>query len=306
MSILLSGDFNANQKSELRFVSKNTILSHYGSQLYEQIKYHIMLGDTGFGRPGNYKSDKEAYKSLAHRPFPILSVIGDDDPLFYSGKYDEVDIGIGETVYQINDTPFIAYLKKGKIYYIEGIKFLVLGGAKAFQHNSKNKTTQFNEEKAYWSEKEKKDLFMLLENDNKFDFVLSHTGPSNINYYFFNSKKNNKIDIYDEVSKLNSLIKEKIHYWEWICGHFRMEAHCLSKYEEHESYDNKGFEYLYRRTLMLNKINDAIRQYYVDQKDIKIILRGPHAKHGGIPEYKKRVLLEWDFFHQPSPPPGFW
>jgi hypothetical protein len=52
----------------------------------------------------------------------------------------EVDIGIGETVYQINAEPFVAYLKRGKVYTIDGIWFLVLGGALSETKTSKNIT----------------------------------------------------------------------------------------------------------------------------------------------------------------------
>jgi hypothetical protein len=51
---------------------------------------------------------------LACRPFPVLCVIGNHEPILGMSGLTETDIGIGGTVYQINADPFVAYLKRGK------------------------------------------------------------------------------------------------------------------------------------------------------------------------------------------------
>jgi len=66
--------------------------------------------------PDNQKTDEYNYKVLAGRPFPVLCVIGNHEPILGISGIPETDIGIGETVYQIRDIPFVAYLKRGKVY----------------------------------------------------------------------------------------------------------------------------------------------------------------------------------------------
>ena len=130
MAILLSGDFHANVKNEIEFISESVLLKKFKENLYEKINYQIMLGDTGFLWPGNEEAEAKNYNELAKRPFPVLYVAGNHEPVLGRSDLPEVDIGIGEKAVLVNkEKPFIAYLKRGKIYTIENYKFLVLGGA---------------------------------------------------------------------------------------------------------------------------------------------------------------------------------
>ena len=114
MSILFSGDFHASSKGELHSITKKTLIRRYGHRIYGGIKYHIILGDGEFMLPNNQKTDMRNYEILAKRSFPILCVIGNHEPILGMSNVPETDIGIGETVYIINDEPFVAYLKRGK------------------------------------------------------------------------------------------------------------------------------------------------------------------------------------------------
>ena len=290
MSILFSGDLHASFRNELKYISKREILNLYQKELYDSIQYHIILGDTGLGRPWNNNADKEIYKALNHRPFPILCVVGDDDPLYEMQKYEEVDIGIGEKVLKIHEKPFIAYLVKGKVYYIEGIKFLVLGGAKSYQNNSHGKNNSFNAEKSYWSEKEKNDLYLLLENNSTFDLVLSHTGSNFSNSWCFGRKRNLKVDLYDEVSYLNHEIEKRIRTREWFCGHFHYDAFFFD--EETDI----GYEYFYRRSLLLSKESNKIVQYFVDVVEIDFQDFG--SKHTDKSPYMNKEITKYIFNHE--------
>ena len=129
MSILLSGDFHANASNELSEITKSKLIKKYRKERYNDIHYHIILGDGAFLWPGGQKTDRFNYEVLAYTHFPVLCVIGNHEPILGMTNLPEVDIGIGETVYQIQAVPFVAYLKRGKTYNIDGIKFLVLGGA---------------------------------------------------------------------------------------------------------------------------------------------------------------------------------
>ena len=249
MSILISGDFHANSLNEIDIISKHSLLCKYREEIYDTIKYHIILGDGGFFWPENQKADKSNYKELAKRPFPILCLIGNHEPILGMKKLNEVNIGIGETVFLIQNNPFIAYLKRGKVYTIEGFKVLVLGGALSIDKNARIPGITWWEQE-YWSENEKHDLFALLESVNSFDYVLSHTGPHRINSYLFKMNMHfNQSKFNDEVAFLNDIIDSKISCLEWLCGHWHKDVYF---YDQNMK---RGYQYLYHTTKILNKDN---------------------------------------------------
>lgn len=67
MAILFSGDFHLNQFNRIGDITKNTLQKKY-KEFYSKIKYHIMLGDTGFLQPGRKNADHKYFELLAMRP----------------------------------------------------------------------------------------------------------------------------------------------------------------------------------------------------------------------------------------------
>jgi hypothetical protein len=254
MAILFSGDFHANVANELNAITEKTLLKKHGQELYNSIKYHVILGDGGFMRQGNGEKDKRNYQALARRPFPILCVLGEGEPVYGMKDIPEVDIGIGETVYQINTEPFVAYLKRGKVYTIDGIRFLVLGGAL-----SKDKDRRKNDNKwwemEYWTEQEKQDLFKSLETENCFAYVISHTGPHHINKKLFEHENPDSEKLKDEVAFLNDEVHNRIHFCEWLCGHWHRDEYHWDEEAKH------GYHYLYRETKVLVLEDGAMTIY---------------------------------------------
>jgi len=255
MSILFSGDFHADARGEIDLIYKDILIHKYGQERYNGIKYHVILGDGGFMWQYNKGRDKQNYEILAQRPFPILCVIGNHEPILGMNDIPETDIGIGETVYKINSEPFTAYLKRGKIYTIDGIKFLVLGGALSVDRASRkpNKTWW---ELEYWTEQEKQDVFKLLETDNHFDCVISHTGPHHINKKLFQDNYWVSTDKFrDKVASLNNEIHDRISFREWLCGHFHEDEYYFDEKKR------RGYQYLYRSTRILEKVNGKLAVY---------------------------------------------
>lgn len=246
MSVLFSGDFHANAVNELTFLTKKALTQKYGEEKYSEIKYHIILGDGGFLWPGNHETDIFNYKSLAARPFPVLCVIGNHEPILGMKNIPETDIGIGEAVYQIESKPFVAYLKRGKVYNIEGHKMLVLGGALSIDKAWRKPGISWWE-REYWSEQEKQELFKLLETDNSFDFVISHTGPQRINLKIFKHLMLYSGKFTDEVAELNEKTDHMISCKQWFCGHWH---HAFYYFDDQL---NRGYQYLYKNTALLRE-----------------------------------------------------
>jgi 3-oxoacid CoA-transferase subunit A len=242
MAILFSGDFHANLKNELSSITKEALVKQFGTKVYNTINYHIILGDGGFLWPKNQRTDTFNYKVLANRSFPVLCVIGNHEPILGRTDIPEVDIGLGETVYQIN--PMVFYLKRGKIYLIDGFKFLVLGGALSIDLAYRIPGISWWAAE-YWSDREKKDIFELLKKENSFDFVLSHTGPDRINMAVFNDIIVNSVKYEDQVALLNDQIDDMITCKQWWCGHWHMDRYYYDNAREHE------YQYLYRTVKVL-------------------------------------------------------
>ncbi|MDR1216100.1 MAG: metallophosphoesterase [Treponema sp.] len=247
MAILLSGDFHANSKNELSLISKHSLMGHFGIDTYQTIDYHVILGDGGFLWPNNQKGDAYNYEVLAYRPFPVLCVVGNHEPILGRTDIPEVDMGLGETVYQIS--PLVSYLKRGKVYTIDGWRFLVLGGALSVDraYRTPGKSWWAGE---YWSEQEKDDVFALLEREHSFDFVLSHTGPERINALACRDIMARSDKYGDEVALLNDEIDAKITCQQWWCGHWHTDRYF------YDETGKRGYQYLYNTVQILARENE--------------------------------------------------
>jgi hypothetical protein len=150
-----------------------------------------------------------------------------------------IDIGIGDEVYEVYKDN-VYYLQRGHIYNIEGKNILALGGAlsvdKAFRQEHIN---WWREE--LWSFNEEKAILELLKTKNKFDYVVSHTGPMNINHML----PIEKLTIIDKVAVLNNVIDELITYNTFFAGHYHLNWQC--------THNNKTYIYLYKHGLEVVK-----------------------------------------------------
>jgi len=253
MAILFSGDFHAGMAGELSLITKKSLRKKYGVEKYNLINYHIILGDGGFLWPDNHKNDEYTYTAFSRRPFPVLCVIGNHEPILGMKNMPEADIGIGETVYLVNQNPFVAYLKRGKVYTIDGIKCLVLGGALSIDklYRKPGKTWW---ELEYWTEMEKEDLFTLLKTDNTFDCVLTHTGPERISRLLFLYPGYNP-KFKDEVAYMNDRVDAQIQCRDWWCGHWHRDIYY------YDTIANRGYQYLYQTTKILDRVDNKMIVY---------------------------------------------
>jgi hypothetical protein len=250
VAVLLSGDFHANAMRELAKITKRTLTGVYGHELFNEIRYHVILGDGGFLWPGNEKGDAYNYTVLAVRPFPLLCVMGNHEPVLGRRDLPEVDIGIGETVILVHENPFVAYLKRGNVYSIDGFTFLVLGGALSIDQEFRREGISWWKNE-YWSAEEKEAVMSLLKRENRFDYVLSHTGPDRINQTLFQNNANRySPKFFDEVADLNERIDGMIACKGWFCGHWHEDKYYYDEELKRE------YRYLYDSTAVLRR--DAV------------------------------------------------
>ncbi|MDR2435074.1 MAG: metallophosphoesterase [Treponema sp.] len=245
MSVLLSGDFHGNAVGELSILTAKYLRSKYGVEKYKSITMHVILGDGGFLWPGNDRYDAFNYRTLARRPFPVLSVIGNHEPML-GMTLPEADIGIGGAVYLVHKKPLVAYLKRGKVYQIDGFKFLVMGGALSIDREYRIPGRSWWKEE-YWSARERADLLELLETENEFDYVLSHTGPDSVNFGLFGGLFPGSQKFTDEVAELNETVDAKINCKGWFCGHWHQDR--LYRDEAKQRF----YQYLYRDVELLER-----------------------------------------------------
>jgi len=252
MSILVSGSLLSEENKEIRLVTKKALVNGYGSEKFESISFHLIAGETDFMVPYYANIVKSNFDILSHRPFPILCVMGNHKKKYDMSEKREIDIGIGETVYQIQDKPFVAYLKRGKVYNMDGFKFLVLGGAPSFRLKSEQPCIT-------WTEQEKADLFNLLETDTNFDFVLSQVGPYQINSLVYDLLAPDKER--DEVAFFNDTVNEKINFHTWICSHYFRDGYFCKKKNE------KAYLYLIESTRIIERNKEMV----VFQREEKVV-----------------------------------
>jgi hypothetical protein len=248
VSILFSGDFHANAVGELSCITKKKLIARHGQEAFNAITHHIILGDGGFLWPRNQRTDAYNFRVLARRPFPVLCVIGNHEPMLgMMEDLEEADIGIGERVYKIHDHPFVAYLKRGKVYTIGGLRFLALGGALSIDAAYRVPGISWWE-KEYWTEEEKEALFRLLGKEKTFDFVAAHTGPNRINKRVFADDVLRGVlledKFFDQVALMNDTIDDMISCKEWWCGHWHKDRYYYDKYKK------RGYRYLYYDTMI--------------------------------------------------------
>jgi hypothetical protein len=86
----------------------------------------------------------------------------------------------------------------------------------------------------------------LLKRDIRFDYVLSHTGPSRINQTLFQNSADQYVPkFFDEVAALNERIDGMVACKGWFCGHWHKDKYFYDRELKRE------YRYLYNSTAVL-------------------------------------------------------
>ena len=221
---------------------------------YSSISNLIILGD--FGLPWHTcpineagiqpidKTDKYLLDWFNKKPFRVLAVMGNHDNYDIIEKLPEVDLYKGKAK-KVSKNIF--YLKRGEFYNIEGHTFLVLGGARSDDKVYRTPHVSWWEQEE-WTESQ---IQECLSNINKipkyFDYILSHTGPSEgiacADSYYLNEDNLKQLHS-DSNVQLNDEIKNIITFQKWFFGHWHSDW-------GYENFHSSKFIPLYRMGIII-------------------------------------------------------
>lgn len=259
---------------------------------YTDITTLIILGDFGLpwfecdvdenGIHPENKEDKYLLDWYKEKPFNILAVQGNHDNYSMIEKLSEVEM-FGDKVRKVSVNIF--YLERGHFYIIEGLSFLVLGGAKS--HDNK-----FRKENIDWwkqeemSQSEMNDCLANLPlHNNKVDYVLSHDGPI-IGLKYLPGKDNLSDSEVNTTLRFNDEIDFCLEYKKWFFGH----RHTDWGYD-HQS--ESKYVPLYHKGVVLWTPKPVHKTQYVIKYNYRIFEKGIL---GDVSDYK--YIDCWDMSYE--------
>lgn len=253
--IFITGDIHADPR---RFSSKNFPT---GKELTKD-DYVIILGDFGLVWDQEESEYEEYWLNwLDNKPWTTLFIAGNHENFDRLEKF-PIERWNGGRVSKIR--PSILYLQYGDVFELEGKRFLSLGGARShdidhgildpadyeteeelvaacreieYKHGGKMMARYRIKGVSWWEQElptwgEIHHAFnMLLDNNYRVDYVLSHEAPADAFYMLSHGEY--KIDSY---SNFLEQIRNLITYKMWFFGHYHVDkylaAGCRAFYED--------------------------------------------------------------------------
>ena len=204
----------------------------------------VLLGDVGANYYGNSKDNilKDILDSIGIK---ILCIHGNHEmrPINVPG-YIEQEWN-GGTVWVQPDFPNLLFAKDGEIYNIDGLKYLVIGGA-----YSVDKFYRLARGYSWWADEQPSaEIKAYVEQQcrsKEFDIILSHTCPFKYEptEMFIPGLDQSTVD--DSTEHWLDTIEESVDYLAWFCGHWHTnkridKIHFLfDDFESDEQFKSKG------------------------------------------------------------------
>lgn len=182
----------------------------------------IVLGDFGLIF-NNMTTSEESYwlNWLESKPFYTLFIDGNHD------NHNKINSNLLEFInennikgkfHKINSKVF--HIPRGTIFYINDISFLGIGGAISIDKSKRKENID------WWStelisSKEQRIIEDTIENNDKVDYILTHTCPQSL----FNTmyKEYGFTQFYDPTTKILEYVKDNIEFKHWYFGHFHLD-----------------------------------------------------------------------------------
>lgn len=188
-----------------------------------------VAGDFGLIFHGN-SAEKQMLDWLQEKNFTTLFVDGNHENFNLLNKYD-VEYWNGGKVHKIR--PNVIHLMRGQVFTINEKKIFTFGGATSIDKYCRTEGISWWPEELPSKKEEDEGLDNLDKHGWKVDYVITHGCPCEEHTKIL-AKYGcpNQVE-YDSLNKYLSLIKEKLNYQRWFCGHYHVDDVC------------NGIEFLY-------------------------------------------------------------
>ena len=181
----------------------------------------VILGDVGANYTGDQRDD-DMKKLLSSVTPTILCIHGNHEMRPWHVEGYELKTWSGGQVYVQSEYPNLLFAKDGEIFEINGLRYIVIGGA-----YSVDKYFRLRIGRGWWEDEQPSDeIKEYVEKqlaDNKIDVVLSHTCP--LKYepteMFLPMIDQSSVDQSTEIWL--DKIEESIEYKAWFCGHWHTD-----------------------------------------------------------------------------------
>lgn len=212
--LLVTGDTHAEQYKYIECISPYL---HKHDTLF-------IAGDFGYGWwDGEFLPQEMFFDFIASRPYTVCFVDGNHEDHHKLNELPVMDWNGGKAhIIRHN----LIHLMRGEIYNIEGKKIFVMGGGYSLDKDWRTPgISWFLEEMPSEAEYLNAEA-NLLKNDNKVDYIITHTCPTKIVEYLSSvSVKGVNKNVFDE-RPLNDFLQnicERVDFKHHYFGHFHMD-----------------------------------------------------------------------------------
>ena len=215
--------------------------------------YVIITGDFGlvFSEPYSkfYEEEQHFLKWLSDKPWTTLFIDGNHENHTLLDDLPLVDM-FDSYVGKVNDSVY--HLKRGHVYNIDGNKIFTFGGARSTDRESRIVGYDWWAREVPNYAEECFGVDNLKRNNNKVEYVLSHTGPSTIiaQYLELLGICHDMDPMFERVrdSTANYLqhILDTVEFKKWYFGHM---------HEDEVWYKNDKINFMYRNVIKLGDSN---------------------------------------------------
>lgn len=184
----------------------------------------IILGDAGVNY-STYQNDLNKKRFIERKiPITLFCIHGNHEKRPVHIKQYEIKRFMGGNVYREPDFPSINFAIDGEMYYFNGLKTIVCGGAYSVDkfYRLEQGWNWFEDEQPS-EEIKKKVEKTLLENDNKVDIFLSHTTPYNYRPVEMFLPQVDQSTVDHSTERWLQTLENKIEYKKWYCGHYHTD-----------------------------------------------------------------------------------
>lgn len=226
--VFVSGDTHGGQACDLdKFKSKKWPL---GKTLTKE-DYVIIVGDFGLVWCGEdiakesyeYKQEHRWRRWLSEKPWTTLFIDGNHENHHELAKLEEIPM-FGDVVGKVTDS--IYHLKRGRVYTINGKKFLAMGGAMSSDKGHRLKDVSWWEEEVPNYAEMDLCLANLEKHNNNIDYVLTHNCPNYVAQMFMsmhNARGLYNTKINDPTAHFLDHIRDITEFDQWFYGHWHHE-----------------------------------------------------------------------------------